>query len=390
MKVRSNKVQLKELTIYNTSDYFESVVYAISPYLKRCEATIDHNNLESLSLRFGDHPRNSSHISAYSDAAVLELVEIIESQTSLCRLELDLHYPKIMLYYRKISLGLEASRLCTALAGLVRRPQFHEMKLGLSIPSGGFQEIVHSFITTPCSEDCSLSLKGCVDEDSSLPGYLSCLSPPQDNILHKTLTLTFGLGLPNSVLQWLQECVVLCLKELCVNLPSAVASLLKHPRMEVNQLALKCHQYTDDRYSPPLSDEFDHILQNVHLKHLAIKLCTIDVPSLIRGLHKQAQVGSLETLTFNDGYMYRDDAAVTPLFDAIVSLPQLENFTLDVGFHCYDHHMMLYNQWKEKAGGKRFKRLVYRSAGLHSVPPQERSLLQNIAQDFVCLWNMWK
>ena len=383
MRVLSSKGQLhlKELTVYRARECFESIVYAISPYLKRSEASSDHNNLESLSIHFGQ-PQYSRHISRYSSAAVLELAEIIESQTSLFRLQLDCNSPFTGVDFRKVSLGLKASRLCTALAGLVRQPQFCEMNLGMSIPSGGFQEIIHSFITTPRSEDCSLSLQGHVDDNSSLVRDISCISPPQDNILHKTLTLMFGRPLPDSVLQWLHECVVLRLKELCINLPSTVPSLLKHPQMEVNQLTLKCHQYNG--YSTPLSDEFGHILQNVHLKHLVIELCTIDIPSLVHALHKQAQFGSLETLKFNDGCRYRDGAVVTPLFDAIVSLPQLENFTLDVGFHCPDCHMILYNQWKEKAGGKRFKRLVYRSTG-SQLPPEDLSLLQNIAHDFECM-----
>ena len=389
MRVLSSKGQpyLKEVTIYRVGDCFESIIYAISPYLKRSEASSDHNTLlESFSL----HSQYSSHISPYSDAAVLELAEIIESQTSLCRLQFDFHSLFTTVDFRKVSLGLNGSRLCTALAGLVRQPQFGEMNLGMSIPSGGFQEMIHSFITTPRSEDCSLSVGVHVDDNYSLVRDLSCMSPPQDNILHKTLKLMFGRPLPNSVLQWLRKCVVLRLKELCIHLPSTlpsllpstVVSLLKHPRMEVNRLTLKCHQYNE--YRAPLSDEFGHILQNVHLKHLAIELCTIDVASLIHALHKQAELGSLETLKFIDGCRYRDRAVITPLFDAIVSLPQLENFTLDVGFHCPDCHMILYNQWKEKAGGKRFKRLVYRSTGSR-LPPEDLSLLQNIAHDFECM-----
>ena len=394
MRVLSSKGQLhlKELTIYRARECFESIVYAISPYLKRSEALSDHNNLESFSIHFGQ--QYSRHISRYSNAAVLELAEIIESQTSLFRLQLDCNSPFTGVDFSlglkasrlctgvDFSLGLKASRLCTALAGLVRQPQFCEMNLGMSIPSGGFQEMIHSFITTPRSEDCSLSFQGHVDDNYSLLRDISCLSPPQDNILHKTLTLMFGRPLPDSVLQWLRECVVLRLKELCINLPSTVPSLLKHPQMEVNQLTLKCHQYNE--YSTPLTDEFGHILQNIHLKHLAIELCMIDIPSLVHALHKQAELGSLETLKFIDGCRYRDGAVVTPLFDAIVSLPQLENFTLNVGFHCPDCHMILYNQWKEKAGGKRFKRLVYRFTG-SQLPPEDLSLLQNIAHDFECM-----
>ena len=358
LQVLSNKghLRLKEFSIMNQSNE----VFTISPYLKTSGKCIA---IESLSIK-------SSYVNFLtSDAALLELGEIIDSQTSLCRLQLVL---------RSNSTDASLGCLCTVLTGLFRQPQFCQMEIVTPIPSSCFQEIIHSFMAVPRSEDCSLSLGGfggTVTKDVHSARELSCLNPPQENAIHKTLILRHNVLLPHTS-QWLHRNVVLRLKELHLELAfhgrsPSLPHLLCHPRMEVERLSLSFGQCI-------LSDQnFEHLLQNIHLKHLSIginRFGQINITSLVNGLHKQARLGSLESLQVRDDISKYDEDDFTQLFDAIVSLPQLESFTLDINFN--DQHAdILYKLWKNKAGGKRFKRLCCAVSSL------DRSILQNITHE---------
>ena len=357
MQVISNKghLRLKEFSIINQSNE----VFTISPYLKtsgKCNA------IESLSIK-------SNYVDVLTgDAALLELAEIIESQTSLCRLQLAL---------RSNSTYASSGCLCTVLTGLFRQPQFCQMEIFTPMSSSCFQGIIHSFMVAPRSEDCSLSLGGFVVKDDQSARDLSCLNPPMENAMHKTLILRRSVHLPHTS-QWLHRNVVLRLKKLHLELAfhrrsPSLTHLLCHPRMEVERLSLSFGQCV-------LSDQnFEHLLQNIHLKHLSIgvdEFGQINITSLVNGLHKQAQVGSLESLRLRDESGDYDEDDITQLFDAIVSLPQLESFTLDINFND-EHADILYKLWKNKAGGKRFKGLCC------AVSSPDRSILQNITHELV-------
>ena len=361
MQVLSDKGQLrlKAFSIMNRSNFLENTVFTISPYLKNGATS---GALESLSIE------SSGRVGALSDTAVLELAEIIESQTSLCQLQLVL--PDNSIY---ASFG----RLCAALTGLLRQPQFCQMEIVMPMSSSCFQEIIHSFMVAPRSEDCSLSLGGFVVKDDQSARDLSCLNLPQENAIHKTLILRRNIHLPHTS-QWLHENVVLRLKELHLQLDfhgrsPSLTHLLCHPRMEVERLSLSFGHCV-------LSDQnFEHLLQNIHLKHLSIGIDgfgQINITSLVNGLYKQARLGSLESLQVRDDIGKYDEDDITQLFDAIVSLPQLENFTLDINSN--DQHAdILYKLWKNKAGGKRFKGLCC------AVSSPDLSILQNITHELV-------
>ena len=166
------RIQINLISIVS-SESLEYALCAVCPLLKRN----GHNKLECLSIQ-------GSQFAMLTYTAVLELAHFIESQSSLCRLQLHLYHNSIQ------NTRVEASRLYTALAGVLKQPQLREMKLHLTMPPRGFQKIVHSFIATPHSEDCSLHLEGDIDVTTESTIDLSCLNPPQENILHKTLFLS--------------------------------------------------------------------------------------------------------------------------------------------------------------------------------------------------------
>ena len=155
-------------------------------------------------------------------------------------------------------------------------------------------------------------------------------------------------------------------------------ALLNHPRMEVVKLSLGFGLWSYVK----LLQNFDQILQSNRLKHLVV-----DVPGNDRviphGLRKQVRLESLEVLQVK-GWCIDDQ--ICQLFEAIVSLPQLENVTLDISLNrLNDRHMKtLYRLWKERAGGKRFKGLVFSFTPSQLSSSQNITLFQSITRELVC------
>ena len=336
MQVLSSKsqYQIKEVSIISEDVSFcflHIAMIAVSRYLKESKGN-QHNELESLSIK-GD----------FAIEALQELAQIIESQTSLCKLELEIYRTRS---FDSLVINLCIVPLCTALAGLFRQPQFREMKVHVLMPPSSFQQIMHSFITVPRREECRLHLGGVLTKEPSLDRGLSCLSPPQENIIQKSLLLK--VDLPDMVLQWLHEHVVLRVKEL--HFSPQLLPILNHPRMEVESLYLSfgvdSHGFSQsfDQIPPQIFDQippqsfdqilpqsFDQILQNVHLKDLWIHIhgnAQVVITSLVHGLH-QAQLGSLEMLKMRITFGDKPKAEIRQLFEAVVFLPRLEKFTLD-------------------------------------------------------------
>ena len=84
---------------------------------------------------------------------------------------------------------------------------------------------------------------------------------------------------------------------------------------------------------------------------------------MARGLQKQAAVGTLEYLDVSESSIGEQPIISIPevemLFDAIFSLPQLENLSLIIADNILEpeHFTMLHAAWRQKAGGKKLKHL---------------------------------
>ena len=384
-------LQLKDFYVRDFMGRFiETTVFAISPYLKGGEGTCNCNTLETISLfAYLGCPEATYQL---SETAALELVDIIDNQIELRKVELCTYS----------CTGLSCMLLSSALANLFQQPQFRELHLGLSgMNAGSFQELLYSYLTTPRSEDLSLHLqKMHVTKDMSTFSHnLLCLNIPHENILHKTLELS-SLQLPDAAFVWIQEHVCLRLKELKVTLPSCalMTLLLNHPRLEIESFALtgKTTECVELLHSPQC---FDNILGSVHLRCFRLQL-GLDryapyrnkdlggvLVTLVSGLHRQAQIGKLEVLYIS--YTRWDllaEAELSLLFEAIFSLPQLEDFTLDIGYCNFteQHIKLLCKSWKEIAGGKQLKelRVVHllrsRVSGIN-----ETAFTEKIAKDIV-------
>ena len=253
-------LQLKDFSVRDYMGRFtETTVFAISPYLKRGEGTCNCNTLETISLfaYLGRHFTEATY--QLSETAALELVDIIDNQIELRKVELCTYS----------CTGLSCMLLSSALANLFQQPQFRELYLGLSgMNAGSFQELLYSYLTTPRSEDLSLCLqKMHVTKDMSTFSHnLLCLNTPQENILHKTLEL-YSLEFPDAAFVWIQEHVCLRLKELKVTSPSCalMTLLLNHPRLEIESFALyvKTTECVELSHSPQC---FDNILGSVRLR----------------------------------------------------------------------------------------------------------------------------
>ena len=160
-----------------------------------------------------------------------------------------------------------------------------------------------------------------------------------------------------------------------------IAAMANSPHIHVNEVEwLSMCISMSDQVLP------DNLLQNMHLKNLSV---FFEKPSLILGflhsLHKLAQLEMLEVIY----PIYFSSAVVRPLFEAVVSLSQLENFTLGIKllmWHSDDycpHAEVLYKVWKEKAGGKRFKGLVFTcDPRVVTRPSENLSFLLNITRHF--------
>ena len=362
LNVLSNngKLQLEDFSVRDKSGQFtENTVFAISPYLKGGEGSCQ--TLETVSLLTTSSSSDCKvTISQFSEPATLELLDIINNQIQLRKVELCAHR----------CYGLSCIRLCSALANLFEQPQFREMHLGLSgMLAGSFQELLSSYLTAPCSGDLSLCLQKmhCFTNDMSRFSHtLFCLNIPEENILHKSLTMS-SLKLPDAVCVWIREHVHLRLNELKVVSPSFALTtvLLNHPRLEIKRFTL----IVNPRECAALLQSpqcFDNVLGSVHLRNFKIDFSNYGwkaeyLMALVSGLHKQAQVGKLELLDISSNkWELLTEAELTQLFQAIFSLPQLETFTLLISNICYfteQHIQLLCKCWREIAGGKQLKKV---------------------------------
>ena len=250
-----------------------------------------------------------------------------------------------------------------------------------------FGSILHSFLTSSMTHEQRLFLQNVTVYSTSLPPPVVT---PECGLHYKSLMIGNSV-IPNSVISWLLEKGELHLKTLKLGFKelkpqlhstgSPQAAALTQPlavgfkNVHVQTLALHTGSTTCRNVSPFFSPQV-HTLSYKILEQILLKptLKCLDlsynglgdnsvIPRLTEALERRVQtVGTLQELNLTQNHLgHVTDDNLQRLFNAIFSLPQLQELSLnlsgnDFGLH---HFTMLYTCWTKNSFGVKLQCLDY-------------------------------
>ena len=244
-----------------------------------------------------------------------------------------------------------------------------------------FGSILHSFLTSSTTHEQRLILRRVNVSSTSLPPPVVT---PECGLHYKSLVIE-KLTIPNSVISWLLEKCELHLKTLqlgfkelkpqLLSTGSPQAAALTQPFKNVHVQTLALHTGSTRNVSPYFSPQV-HTLSYKILEQILLKptLKCLDlsynglgsnriVPHLTEALERRVQtVGTLQELNLACNHLgYVTDDNLQRLFNAIFSLPQLPELSLNIlnnefGLH---HFTMLYTCWTKSSSGVKLQYLNY-------------------------------
>ena len=350
----TTRLKLESLSIHCThSSFFESAMFGFASHLHDSDCGCELKSLECKSL----------HGTA-DDSACFELAEVIQNHPTLENVSLDFYIaPNISVTSPGHNL------LYQALATLNNQSKPHFILLEkLSITLASLQRIIHSFLISPCEDKQALVLAQLRILSNSEVGFdkdLSHLGHSTEGIVHKGLHLCYS-DLPPVLLRWLSEHAYLQLNTLMVSNEEGYSNdllhvLLNHSRLEVKCLSMSGYVPLPDLMHPL---PFNHLFQNPTLKELEFSSADLGtcgcIFEFVCGINKQALLGSLLKLDISYNQLGEaPDAALQLLFEALVSLPQIKSFELQMNYNDFNkHHLDLLREiWEEHSGGKKFSKL---------------------------------
>ena len=357
------RLQLQKLKLDGDKYHVEDAIISVGNYLRKKEVLglqcSPCNSLREVSVGTGG---------PICDSTAQDLSDIIENQPSISDVRLSFQNPTVT----AASPGYH--HLFSTLSRVLHLSQFTDMLFeGITFIPASLQQLLHSFLAAPCYHSQTLSIFSCsLSRDMS--GFVNDLShshPDDNNLLYKKLNLS-DTDFPAAVVQWLFNQVCVCLRLNMLDLSDVTCDgtdtlpfILSLPRLEVKNLFLASSGIPEGFQWQ--SECFDTILGSSLLKELhlsffgvletenAMLLC-----QLISGLVKRARgVGMLETLDLACNHLGSlPDVQLLLLFEAILSLPQLEKLYLDLSDNSLDDRqlMLLYNLWQGGSGQKKLRK----------------------------------
>ena len=265
-------------------------------------------------------------------------------------------------------------------SAIFSRSKFSSLTIGGIIfqdtpSSQPFGSILHSFLTSSTTNEQRLILRNVTVLSTSLPPPVVT---PECGLHYKSLIIEQSV-IPNSVINWLLEKGQLHLKTLKLGFepptgsPQAAAltqPLIGFKNVHVNTLALHTTQQVRPSISPTVFAfsyrTFEQILSKPTLKCLDLSYNGLGedsiVPHLTEALERRVQtVGTLQELNFAHNHLgYVTDDNLQRLFNAIFSLPQLQELSLNILATNFDlhHFTMLYTCWTKNSSGVKLQRLA--------------------------------
>ena len=376
-------LKLENLSIRcSHSSFFESALFGFASHLHDPECACELKSLKCQSLR-----------GAVDDSACFELAQIIEKHPTLEFVSLNFSsVPNISVTSPGHNL------LYQALATLNDQPKPNSICLEkLSITLASLQRIVHSFLTGPCEAERSTLLlltqlrilsNSEVGFDKDL-SHMGCSSSTER--VGKRLHLHYS-DVPPVFLRWLSEHVYLQLTTLMVSREEYDSNellhvLLNHSRLEVESLSVTGYTPLPDLMHPL---PFNRLFQNPTLKEFEFTSADLGTSGclfqFVCGISKQALLGSLLKLDISYNRLGEaPDAALQLLFEALVSLPQIESFVLVIHDNDFNrHHLDLLRKiWEERSRGKKFRELNCYD-DVPQLQPADFEGLRDVAVELLC------
>ena len=242
-----------------------------------------------------------------------------------------------------------------------------------------FGSILHSFLTSSTTHEHRLILRNVTVRSTSLPPPVVT---PECSLHYKSLIIEKSV-IPNSVINWLLEKGQLHLKTLKLGFkpqwhstgsPQAAAltqPLIGFKNVHVNTLALHTTQQVRSFIGPRVFAfsyrTFEQILSKPTLKCLDLSYNGLGedsiVPHLTEALKRRVQtVGTLQELNLAHNHLgYVTDDNLQRLFNAIFSLPQLQELTLNICGNDFNlhHFTTLFICWTKNSSGVKLQYLDY-------------------------------
>ena len=289
-------------------------------------------------------------------------------------------------YYGFLGMVEVDQNLFTQLKSFINRPRFRSLTVRcLRMSFVMCQKLMQEFIAKSCSVEQSLCLEPSINE--LFPG-----SNPKPEVIKsaersyefKSLHLhtEFALSLLLPLLEQQPTIHLNCLEisgghvSKLKGLPSLYTTLAAHRDVRVRTLIIRNRGETEIS-SKEQTEAIECLLQNPFLRHLTIVDTQLAhyFEALTRGLLKQANVNILCELNLSAGCIISSEenlsidkislAQHTAFFNALFSLPKLEEFILSLDFPWYRPNMdrvlnELYLSWKECSRGKHLRNLELR------------------------------
>ena len=242
-----------------------------------------------------------------------------------------------------------------------------------------FGSILHSFLTSSITHEQRLILREVNVSSTSLPPPVVT---PECGLHYKSLIIENSV-IPNSVISWLLKKSELHLKALKLGLKElkpqwhstgssqAAAPLIEFKNVHVHTLALHTTQQVRPSISPRVFafpyKILEQILLRPTLKCLDLSYTSLGdnsvVPHLTEALERRVQiVGTLQELNLAYNHFgHVTDDNLQRLFNAIYSLPQLQELSLNICGNDFDlhHFTMLYTCWTKNSSGVKLQCLDY-------------------------------
>ena len=263
-----------------------------------------------------------------------------------------------------------SAELAVHIALLLQRPYFQHLALhGGNYSLESVQNIVATFLTTPCTQLQTLEIKPAKMKATFAPRRANTELRHVPDLAVEYKCLDIGCAeVPQEFARWLFSLQPLKLKSLKIFNRSLTKSMdflplvTQNRSLQIENLSLGSVGYT----FTPSAKHFQLLLQNRTLKRLELRMQNfLSLADLTQGLIKQRKIGTLEELKIIHSHC---DAQVSAsnfqLFsDTLFSLPQLEHLVLDIDMPWIGRDAAkietIYKSWKMFSGGKRPKRLCF-------------------------------
>ena len=294
-----------------------------------------------------------------------ELVKIIESQPLLEKMSLHVHCRKE--HSGRIKGSISAS-LCDAFTNFITRPAFCELSLSYcSLPLEVIQSFLQSLLSKRSHEQ-KLYLGEVGIQPPCQASSLCFVDPPPCSLTYTSVEFE-EVSFSAASLAWLKNCVVLRLKALSfIEITSHDMDILLFVlNLEVEELCL-CACTAPYSFAVSRPQGAFAILGSPYLKVLTLSAIGLGrsgyLTNLTAGLQGQAEVcGSLNTLDISYNQLSEAPSGELQEFmEAIFSLPQLPNFTMDIGSNGFkeEHLKLVHRAWEKNSSGEKLK-LIYGS-----------------------------